>query len=132
MKEAKRKKKTHPNIKLLQELNLKDRTSMERKFSKSIIWRFFNPVIPEISGDYKGIDGILKLFQKLEIISFGSFKYESKKHIPIGDELIISHVNSKLQINGTHVGFDTVLVCRIINNKITEIWNIPSVYDNNS
>lgn len=123
------KDKIHPNIKLLEEVNLKDRPSIKKKFSSHVIWRFFNPKIPNIAGDYKGVEGIMKLFEILDIITRGSFEYIPVRAIAVGEELVVTHVKNRMSTYTKLEELDTVVVWRIINKKIVEVWNIPSVYN---
>ncbi|MDO5986253.1 hypothetical protein Q4Q39_02445 [Flavivirga amylovorans] len=41
---------------------------MKKKFSENVVWRLFNPMIPNIVGNYFGVDGVLKLFRTFDII----------------------------------------------------------------
>ncbi|MFS4467551.1 hypothetical protein [Maribacter sp. 2210JD10-5] len=123
------KDRIHPNIKLLEEVNLKEKLSINKKFSPRVIWRFFNPMIPDIAGDYEGINGVIKLFEVLDIITRGSFEYIPVRTITVGNELVMMHVKNRMNTYANQIEIDTILVWRIVNKKIVEVWNIPSVYN---
>lgn len=54
----------HPNLSLIRRLDLRDLTSAATLFSENVVWRYFNPLLPEIHGDYVGLSGIQSFFGK--------------------------------------------------------------------
>jgi len=119
----------HPNVLLLTKLDINDKTQMRSKFSKNIVWRFFNPKIRNIDGDYHGVGGVVKLFELLDIITRGAFEYTPIKTIAVGNELVMMHVKNRISSGTNPIELNTVLVWRIVNEKIAEVWNIPTVYN---
>ena len=59
----------HPNVSLIRRLDLHDLTSAANFFSEDVVWRYFNPLLPEIQGDYVGLTGIQSFFEKIGAIT---------------------------------------------------------------
>ena len=47
---------------------------------------------------------------------------------PIGDELVVTHTKNRLTLQGRSITTDVVVVRRIVNGRIAEVWDIPSVH----
>ena len=118
----------HPNILLMQRLNIRDLAGCADLFSGSFVWHYFNPKLPELEGDYAGIAGIQEFFQKLGGLTQGTFRSEPQSIAAHGDELVVTHVRNTLQTQGTRIEFDAVVVWRVVDQQILEAWDIPSVY----
>ena len=84
-------------------------------------WRFLNRYF-ERSGDYAGIAGIQELFQKLGGLTQGTFRSEPQSIAAHGDELVVTHVRNTLQMQGTRIEFDAVVVWRVVDQQIREAW----------
>ncbi len=52
----------HSNMALLSALNLRDLSASAELFSDDFVWHYFNPNLPDLEGDFAGIEG-LKLFR---------------------------------------------------------------------
>ncbi len=118
----------HPNISVLQRFNPADLSGLEDIFAEDVVWRFFNPLLPEIEGDYHGHDGLRTFFDKIADVTGGTFKITPVSTTAIGDELVVSHTINTLMLPGRDVVTDVVEVWRIVDGRITEVWDIPSVH----
>lgn len=43
-------------------------------FAEDFVFHFFNPQLPDLAGDYHGIDGMADLFERLEELSDTGFR----------------------------------------------------------
>ena len=121
----------HPNISLLEKLNIQNLDACTSIIADDFVWHYFNPRLTELQGDYRGIEGLKGFFQKLAEITKGSFQTKVIDIRPIGDELVVTQTCNRLTLEalkGDTIEFDVVVVWRIVNNKIVEGWDIPSVY----
>ena len=57
--------KTHPNLTLLSKLDILDLDKSAMLFSDKFVWHYFNPKLPDLEGDYVGIDGLRSFFRKI-------------------------------------------------------------------
>ena len=122
--------KQHPNIVLLEKLDPGNISEASEILSEDVIWHFFNPMLPEMAGDYTGMEGIDDFFNKLRGITEGSFTVNPIMATPVGDELVVMHTQNSFILNEDQMRFDVVLVWRIVDYKVVEVWDIPSVYTN--
>ncbi|NHF59693.1 ester cyclase [Flavobacteriaceae bacterium TP-CH-4] len=118
----------HPKITLLQQLDLTNLATAKDIIAEYRVWHYFNPRLPQIQGDYVGIEGFRDFFGKMAQTTSGSFKVNPISITPIGDELVITHVRNTMLLEGKPIEIDAVVVWRIVNGKITEAWDIPAVY----
>ena len=118
---------THPNLALLQGLDLQDLDACKSIIADDFVWRYFNPHMPELEGDHHGIDGWKTFFAKLSEKSNSSFRRNVIDGRPAGDELVVTHVRNAMNLDGTSIEFDAVVVWRIVDGKISEAWDIPAV-----
>ncbi|PZD70310.1 hypothetical protein C1752_14307 [Acaryochloris thomasi RCC1774] len=118
----------HPNVALLKQLDPKDLSRDPNLFAPNFVWHFFNPHLPEVQGDYVGLEGLQYFFETLEAITQGTFEVEPISITPIGDELLVTHVQDRMTLDGRFVALDAVVVWRIVDGCIAEAWDIPSVY----
>ena len=114
----------HPNIALLKRLDLRNLEAAKDLFAEDVIWHYFNPNLPELQGDYVGLDGIRSFFQRVGEISRGTFKAEPVSITPIGDELVMAQVRDTLTIAGKSHARDVVVVWRIVDGRVVEVWDI--------
>ena len=120
----------HPNISLLKQLDLRNLSACGELFSDNVTWHFFNPRLPDLEGDYVGISGIKSFFEKLRLLTAGTFRVEPVSVQTAGDELVIAHTRNSMRLQGREIETDVVLVWRIVAGRIKEVWDIPSVYVN--
>ncbi|MEM1049323.1 MAG: nuclear transport factor 2 family protein [Pseudomonadota bacterium] len=118
----------HPNLALLQRLDPRNLTSSAGLFTEDVVWHFFNPKLPDIQGDYVGLAGIGSFFEKLGARTSGTFKVEPISVRAVGDELVVMHTRNTMVLEDEDVATDVVVVWRIVDGRIAEIWDIPSVY----
>ena len=120
---------THPNIALLSQLDLQNLDACEGIFADNFVWHYFNPKLPDLEGDYRGVEGLKNFFNKVAEISNSSFQVSPIETRAVGDELIVVHACDRLTLEGNTMELDVVVVWRIVNGKIAEAWDIPSAYN---
>ena len=117
----------HPNMAVLAKLNLKDLDACRDVFEDSFIWHYFNPRLPELEGDHLGVEGLKEFFGKLNEGRTGRFQVSVIDTRPAGDELVVTQVCNRLDLDGNAIEFDAVVIWRILGNKITEGWDVPAI-----
>ena len=118
----------HPNVELLMRLDLSDLDASAPLFSGSFVWHFFNPKLPDVQGDYAGVDGLKAFFGAMAGKTKGSFNVQPVSVTPIGDELLVVHVRDTMTLEGQSLQTDAVVVWRIVDGLIAEAWDIPAVF----
>lgn len=119
--------KEHPNIKVLKRLDLSNLTASAEVLAEDFVWHYFNPVLPELEGDYIGVSGLTDFFKRIGGLTKGSFKVQPISVTPMGDEMVVTHVKDHMLLNGKQKEVDAVVVWRIVDGKIKEAWDIPAV-----
>ena len=114
----------HPNVGLVKRFNPADPAGMADLFAEDVIWHYFNPKLPELQGDYVGPDGIRSFFQRVAEISHGTFRIEPVSIGPVGDELVVVQVRDTLTFKGEPRALDVVVVWRIVDGRVAEVWDI--------
>jgi predicted SnoaL-like aldol condensation-catalyzing enzyme len=117
----------HPNMSVLAKLSLQDIDACRDVFADNFIWHYFNPRLPELEGDHIGIDGLKGFFAKLSEKSNSSFQQKLIDARPLGDELVITQVCNRMDLEGNTIEVDAVVIWRILGRKIAEAWDIPAV-----
>lgn len=79
----------HPNISLLKQLDLRDLASAGHLFAENVVWHYFNPTLPELQGDYVGLNGIHSFFRAIGGKTRETFKVEPVSITAVGDELVV-------------------------------------------
>lgn len=120
----------HPNVSLIQQLDLANLAASPHLFAKNFIWHSSNPKLRDVQGDYVGIKGVKIFFKKLRRYTSGTFWIELISLVPIGDELVVAHAVDHMQLDGVHVELDAVVIWRVVDGLISEAWDIPSLYVN--
>lgn len=120
---------THPNLALLSQLDLQNLDACEGIFADNFVWHYFNPKLPDLEGDYRGVEGLKNFFNKVAEMSNSSFQVKPIEARAIGDELIVVHACDYLTLEGNTMELDVVVVWRMVNGKIAEAWDIPSAYN---
>ena len=118
----------HPNITLLKKFDPANLAGAADVFSEDVIWHFFNPLLPDMQGDHVGRAGIRAFFEKMAELTRGTFKVNPVSVNAVGDELLVSQTRNTLTIEGRTIESDVVVVWRIVDGRITEVWDIPSVH----
>lgn len=114
----------HPNIQLMKRLDLGDLASAKDLFAEDVVWHYFNSNLPELQGDYVGLDGIRSFFQTIGGKTRGTFKVEPVSITTVGDELVVVHARDRLTFQGRSIVLDVVVVWRIVDGRIAEVWDI--------
>ncbi len=121
-------KTEHPNISILKRFNPADPNSLAGVLAEDFVWHYINPKLAELEGDYVGLAGLTDFFQKVAGRTKGSFKVKPISMIPLGDELIITHVKDSLSLEGKPMEIDAVVLWCIMDGKIKEAWDIPIIH----
>jgi predicted SnoaL-like aldol condensation-catalyzing enzyme len=120
--------KEHPNIAILKRFDPRNVAAAASILAKDAEFHFFNPLLPEIKGTYVGLEGFQEFFRKMGEVSHRSFNVNPVSITPIGDELVVVHSKNRMILEDRELEVDAVIVWRIIDGKITEVWDIPSVH----
>lgn len=118
----------HANIDLISSINIADMGADTAHFHPDVTWHFFNPKAPELAGAYQGQSGIAEFFRKVRSYGQGVFNVSPKGAWAVGDELVVVQTRNRLGDGATAMEFDVVLVWRIIDGKVREVWDIPAVH----
>lgn len=105
-----------------------DLDSAQDLVADTFVWHYFNPALPEIAGDYKGLKGLQAFFEKLATVTNNTFSVRIHQVIPVGQELVVVHANPSMTFAGESIELDAVVVWRIVGDRITEAWDIPAIY----
>ena len=121
----------HPNLSIMNKLDIKNLDACVDVFADNFVWHYFNPKRPEIEGDYQGVSGLKDFFAKMKETSKGTFQVNPVDARAVGDDLVVVHACNRLavpEMQGGTIEFDAVVVWRIVNGKIAEAWDIPAVH----
>ena len=118
----------HPNIALLQRFDPANLAGTADIFAEDVVFRYFNPHLPDLHGNYVGRAGIRNFFEKLGQLIGGQFKVNPVSVTAVGDELVVVHRKQEIVIEGRHIASDVVVVWRFVEGKIAEVWDIPSIH----
>ena len=120
--------KEHPNISVLQKFDPTNIAGSADVLAEDAVFHYFNPLLPDIQGDYVGLKGFQAFFDKIGELTEGTFKVNPISATAIGDELVVVHTNNTMILENQQIDIDVVVVWRIVDGCITEGWDIPSVY----
>jgi len=118
----------HPNIALLSKVDIRDLDASETLFSDDFVWHYFNPKLPDVEGDYVGVDGLRKFFAILAGKTGGTFRVKPISATPVGEELVVVRTRNTMELEDTSTAVDVVVVWRVVDGKIAEGWDIPSAF----
>ncbi|MCY6383489.1 nuclear transport factor 2 family protein [Hoeflea prorocentri] len=118
----------HPNVAALKRLDLSNLAGSADLISPDFVWHFFNPKLPDVEGDYAGLQGLQTFFQKMGGTTGGTFRVEPVSITAMGDELVVVHVRDRMTIEGESIVIDAVVVWRFVDGRIAEAWDIPSLH----
>jgi ketosteroid isomerase-like protein len=96
-------------------------------FAADIVFHFFNPRLPELAGDHHGLEGISDFFDRLRELSGTGFHNEPHSATPFGDELVVAYATNTLSVDGAAIDVDALVVWRVFDGRIHEIWDIPAI-----
>ena len=118
----------HANVSLLKRLDPRDFGAAADIFAPDVIFHYFNRLLPDIQGDYIGLAGIKTFFEKIGSLTGGTFQVEPISMTAVGDELVVVHTKNRMTLQGQLIAIDVVVVWRIVDGHIAEVWDIPSVH----
>ena len=118
----------HPNVAVLQQFNPANISDSIGVIAEDAVFHYFNPMLPDMHGDYQGKQGFMEFFEKIAARSKGTFSVTPLSIAPMGDELVVTHVRDSMTMDGQPMEVDAVVVWRILDGKIKEAWDIPAVY----
>lgn len=118
----------HPNVRLLNKLDLGNLDAMTDLFAPDFVWHYFNPELPDMEGDYAGLEGLQRFFGTLAGKSAGTFKVEPVSATAYGEELVVAHVRDTMTMEGRSLSLDALAIWRMVDGKITEAWDIPAIH----
>lgn len=118
----------HPNVALLSKFDPENLAGAAEIFAEDVVFHFFNPVLPDIQGDYVGLTGVQEFFEKMAKKTAGTFRVNPVSATAAGDELVVVHSKNTLTLEGRQIETDVVVVWRFVDGRITEVWDIPSVH----
>ncbi len=120
----------HPNLLLLERLGNyfpHDIDNMGDLIAEDFVFHYYNSELPELDGDYKGLDGLKNLFENLGKTTKGTFKLIDGQLIHMGDELVVLQAKHMMTVEDTSFEVDAVVVWRVVENRFVEAWDIPAV-----
>lgn len=117
----------HPNVSLLKRFDPNNPTKADDLFAEDFVWHFFNPELPNVEGDYEGFEGLQTFFETIGAHTGATFKVEPLSATAFGNELVVAHTRNTMTIQGRPVALDAVVVWRIVDGRLAEAWDIPSV-----
>ncbi len=118
----------HPNISVLKRFDPTNIAGAADILAEDAVWHFFNPILPDVQGDYIGLKGFQAFFEKMGGLTKGTFKANPISVSAVGDELVVAHSKNTMVLEDRQMEIDAVVVWRIVSGKITEAWDIPSVH----
>ncbi len=118
----------HPNIAVLKKLDLTNIAGAADLLAEDAVFRYFNPRLPDVQGDYVGPKGFQAFFEKIGGLTKGTFKVNPISIFAAGDELVVVHSKNTMTLEDQQIATHVVVVWRIVDDKIKEVWDIPSVY----
>lgn len=114
----------HPNVSLLKKLDPNDLSAATDLFADDVVFHYFNPHLPDLEGDYLGLDGLRSFFEIVRQKTRGTFRVQPVKITAVGDELVVTQVRDTLTFQGQPMALDVVVVWRFVDGHIVEVWDI--------
>lgn len=118
----------HPNIALLEKLDIRNLDACADLIADNFVWHYFNPKLPQLQGDYRGVEGFKGFFAKLGGMTESSLQVTPVSAHAVGDELVVVQTCNRITFENRTIEFDVVVVWRVVDGKIAEAWDIPSVF----
>jgi ketosteroid isomerase-like protein len=120
--------KEHPNISVLKRFDPRNIAGSADVLAEDVVFHYFNPKLPEMQGDYVGLEGLQTFFEKIGGRTDGTFKVNPISANAVGDELVVAQNKNTMIFEDQQIEIDVVVVWRIVDGRITEVWDIPSVF----
>ena len=118
----------HPSIAVLQRFDPANVAETIDVFAEDVVWHYYHPHLPDLHGDYVGHAGVQAFFEKLRKLSGAAFTVNLVSMNPVGNELVVVHRRQSMVLDGKQIESDVVVVWRIVDGRIAEVWDIPSIY----
>lgn len=112
----------------MQQFNPADISGSADIIAEDAVFHYYNPKLPDLQGDYHGKQGFMDFFGRIAEQTEGTFQVTPITILPMGDELVVTHVKDHMTLWGEPLEIDAVVVWRIVDGKIKEAWDIPAVY----
>ncbi len=116
--------KEHPNLALLKRIDLRNIAGSKDLIAEDVVWHYSNPNLPDLQGDYIGLDGVRAFFEAIARKSRGTFSVNPVSATPVGDELVVVQSRNTLTFEGRTVAVDVVVVWRFVDGQVVEVWDI--------
>ena len=114
----------HPAMAVLEQLDTGNIAASAHLFAKDVVWHYSNPNLPDLNGDHVGPAGIAAFFAAVAEKSHGTFRIEPVAATPVGKELVVVQSRNTLTFDAEVVIVDVVVVWRIVEGRIVEVWDI--------
>jgi ketosteroid isomerase-like protein len=88
-----------------------------------VIWHYHGN--NENRGDYVGKAAVIQFFVSLASGSGGTFNVEPRTIAAAGDELVVQQIDISMTWDEESVSGVGVIVTRIVDGQVVEIWDIP-------
>jgi ketosteroid isomerase-like protein len=94
--------------------------------AENAAWHFLSPV-PELVAHFEGRDAIVEEWPKmLDELTGRTFTKRVVDVWPVGDDLVVAHVEVDMTIAGQHHQGSSVVVYRLAGGLVSEGFDIPS------
>jgi len=114
----------HPNVSLLKRLDRSNLAAARDFIADDVVWHYFNPNLPDMQGDYVGLDDIRSFFETIGQKTRGTFNVQPVSISAVGDELVVTQTRNTLTIQDQSIALDVVVVWRFVDGRIVEVWDI--------
>lgn len=118
----------HPNVAVLRRFDPRNVAGSADVIAEDVVFHFFNPKLPDIQGDYVGLAAVQEFFGKMAEKTAGTFRVNPVSATAVGDELVVVQSKNTMILEGRQIEIDVVVVWRIVEGRISEVWDIPSVH----
>ena len=118
----------HPNIALLKRFDPANVAETIDVFAEDVVFHYINPLLPDLQGDYVGRAGVQTFFEKLQLLTGNAFKVNLVSITAAGDELLVVHRQQEIIMGDRQIKTDVVVVWRVVDDRIAEVWDIPSIH----
>jgi ketosteroid isomerase-like protein len=93
---------------------------------ENVLWHFLSP-IPELVAHFEGrAQATVDVPRMLDELTGGTFCKRVEIVWPVGDDLVVAHVEVEMTIDGVHHEGSSVIVYRIADGRVVEGFDIPS------
>ncbi len=121
----------HPNVAVVTQVGAvmlnQFTTPHEHLFAPDFVFHYVNSQLPDLDGDYAGIDGLRRFFVELAGRSEGTFTVKPISVTSFGDEFVVVHSTNTLTIDTTELELDAVVLWRVFDGQVHEAWDVPAV-----